>query len=196
MNSQDDLIQKLMISKKIMDKHNQMPRGQSSGIDTTSFSSPMVEEFEAPAAKYNIPQEFISESQIQRQPTTQVPTKDRILNSKLPDEIKRLMLEHPIQQPTTMGGPTLSNELVEAASRLMKKDSNFPQQTQQRSNPVQSQSYNPNELKNMIRELLEDVLKENGLLIESTSKSNDMIRFQVGDHIFEGKVTKIKKIKK
>ena len=195
MNSENDLIQKLMVSKKIMDRHNQMPRGQSSGIDTSSFSAPMVEQYEAPSASYNIPQEFLSEAPVSR-PTAQVPTKDKIINSKLPDDIKRLMLEHPIQQPNTMGGPTLSNDLVEAASRLMKQDKSYPQQSKQQSKPLSSQQFDLNQIKNIIRETVEDVLKENGLLIESTSKSNEMLRFQVGEHIFEGKVTKIKKVKK
>lgn len=184
-----------MVSKKIMDRHNQMPRGQSSGIDTSSFSAPMVEQYEAPSASYNIPQEFLSEAPVSR-PTAQVPTKDKIINSKLPDDIKRLMLEHPIQQPNTMGGPTLSNDLVEAASRLMKQDKSYPQQSKQQSKPLSSQQFDLNQIKNIIRETVEDVLKENGLLIESTSKSNEMLRFQVGEHIFEGKVTKIKKVKK
>ena len=51
-------------------------------------------------------------------------------------------------------------------------------------------------LKEMIREVIEDVLHENGLLIESETKSNDIFKFRVGDHIFEGKVTKIKKVSK
>lgn len=196
MNSENDLIQKLMISKKIMDRHNQMPRGNSSGIDTSSFSAPMVEQYEAPNASYNIPQEFLSETTVARSSAPQVPTKDKIINSKLPEEIKRLMLEHPIQQPNSMAGPTLSNDLVEAASRLMKQDKSFPQQSKQQPKSVSSPQFNSNELKNIIRETIEDVLKENGLLVESTSKSNEMIRFQVGEHIFEGKVTKIKKVKK
>jgi hypothetical protein len=196
MNSENDLIQKLMVSKKIMDRHNQMPRGNSSEIDTSSFSAPMVEQYEVPSASYNIPQEFLSETPVSR-PTAQVPTKEKIINSKLPDEIKRLMLEHPIQQPNSMGGPTLSNDLVEAASRLMKQDKSYPQQTKQQSKSLPTQSFNMSEeIKNVIRETIEDVLKENGLLIESTSKTNEMIRFQVGEHIFEGKVTKIKKVKK
>ena len=195
MNSENDLIQKLMVSKKIMDRHNQMPRGNSSGIDTSSFSAPMVEQYEVPSASYNIPQEFLSEAPVSRH-TSQVPTKDKIINSKLPDEIKRLMLEHPIQQPNNMGGPTLSNDLVEAASRLMKQDKSYPQQTKQQSKSLPTQSFNMSEeIKKVIRETIEDVLKENGLLIESTSKTNEMIRFQVGEHIFEGKVTKIKKVK-
>jgi hypothetical protein len=46
----------------------------------------------------------------------------------------------------------------------------------------------------MINEAVNDALKENGLLIESSEKSNEMFTFRVGKHIFEGKVTKIKKL--
>ena len=31
-------------------------------------------------------------------------------------------------------------------------------------------------------------------MVESTEKSNEMFTFRVGKHIFEGKVTKIKKV--
>ena len=46
----------------------------------------------------------------------------------------------------------------------------------------------------MIKEVVQEVLKENGLIVESTSKSNEVLSFRVGQHIFEGKITKIKKI--
>ena len=91
MNSENDLMQKLMISKKIMDKHNNMERGQSRNINMGdhSFSSPMVEDYQSPAAKYNIPQEFMGEQEVQVRPKSYgVPSEDRIVNSKLPDEIK------------------------------------------------------------------------------------------------------------
>ena len=45
-----------------------------------------------------------------------------------------------------------------------------------------------------INESINEALNENGLLIESTEKSNEIFSFKVGKHIFEGKVTKIKKI--
>jgi hypothetical protein len=184
----NDLIQKLMISKKIMDKHKEMPRGNA-GADI-SYSAPMVEEFSAPNAKFNIPQEFISESNFQK-PTSNAPvTKDRILGSKLPDEIKKLMIEHPISQPQS-SGPVLSNELVEAASRLMRNESTSVEPKTKSVSP----QIDTNELRKIVRETVEQVLSENGLLIESSSKSDETIKFQVGQHIFEGKITKIKKIK-
>ena len=68
-------------------------------------------------ATYNIPQNLtdipqqqmpnISESNVSKPVTDQA-----VLNSKLPDEIKKLMIENPIVQPQ-MSGPTLSNDIVE-----------------------------------------------------------------------------------
>ena len=46
----------------------------------------------------------------------------------------------------------------------------------------------------MINEAVNNAIKENGLMVESTEKSNEVFSFRVGKHIFEGKVTKIKKI--
>ena len=46
----------------------------------------------------------------------------------------------------------------------------------------------------MINEAINKSLKDNGLLVESTESSNEQFSFKVGKHIFEGKVTKIKKI--
>jgi hypothetical protein len=127
-------------------------------------------------------------------------TKDRVMSSKLPDEIKRLMIEHPIEQPTSMGGgATLSNDLVEKAARLMNTDArgnqvNQPKQRVQEQSQPQQSNFNMKELKSMLREVVEEVLQENGILSESEQKSNEVFSFKVGKHIFEGKVTKIKKI--
>jgi len=204
MNSEADLIQKLMISKQIMDKHNQTPRGSMPSMD--SYSSPEVESYEPVGAKYNIPQEFLQESQsnepylssLPKTPTMPQPvTSDRVMSSKLPDAIKRLMIEHPIEVPNTMGGgATLSNDLVEKAARLMNTDARG-NQTSQPKQRVQEQSQSPNfnmkELKSMLREVVEEVLQENGILSESTEKANEMFTFKVGKHIFSGKISKVQK---
>lgn len=201
MTDENSLMQKLMISKKIMDVHNQVPRGQVK--ENINISNPTLQEFNAPMANYNIPTEFMENSQPKKIPQY-TNSNDKILSSKLPDEIKRLMMEHPIQQPNNMGGGSvLSNELVEKAARLMNNDvannvnpfqSKKPTQENMKSQNVTS-SLDKNVLKDLIRETIEEVLGENGLLVESTSKSNDMFQFKVGSHIFEGKVTKIKKVR-
>ena len=201
MNSENDLMQKLVVAKKIMDVHNKTPRaGNNGGMPST----PMLEQFNAPPAMYNIPQEYMTEQkQVQPQQQSQLPVKDKILNSRLPDEIKRLMIEHPIDQPNTMAGPTLSNDLIEAAARLMKTDAagGISPQTQQHTQQPQYQTPNMSGgidyslLKSIIRDTITEVLTEKGLVAESSSKTKEQISFRVGQHVFEGFVTKIKKMK-
>jgi hypothetical protein len=203
MNSEQDLLQRLVLSKKIMERHDNMGRG---GVQVSNPSAPMVEDYQPVAASYNIPQEYMQEQRIQKPVSSEVPQHDRIVNSKLPDEIKKLMMEHPIQQPS-MGVSTntvLSDDLVEKASRLMNTKANgdlvntnrrVPQQVQEQTSKSVS-GVSPKILKQIVKETVEDVLRDNGLLTESETKSNDVFKFRVGDHIFEGRVTKIKKIQK
>ena len=198
-----DLMQKLAISKKIMDVHNNIQRG------TATPSMPMVESFDTPAASYNIPQEYLSEVQTQK-PTfdpSQPLDEDRIKNSKLPDEIKKLMIEQPIIQPSSMGGGSvISDEIIEGAQRLMnmgQPQKNQSTQTTKNTTTTSSSNMNLSEMKSMIRDVVRDTvrdvireeLQEAGMLVESTSKSNDTIQFKVGNHLFNGKVTQVKKIK-
>lgn len=192
MNNENDLIKRLMVSKAIMDKHNTMGRG---GIPTNINSTPMVEEYQAPTANYNLPEEFMTEQKTI--PNPQPLTADRIMGSKLPDAIKQLMIENPIVQPTSMGGnTTLSDELVEKASRLMNNGNTPITESRQKQTPQQSiPSITAEDIKSIVRQTMEEVLSENGLLVESTSKTNEQFKFRVGQHMFEGKLSKIRKIK-
>jgi hypothetical protein len=113
------------------------------------------------------------------------------------------MMEHPIQQPT-MGvntSATLSNDLIERASRLMNTKPNgslIENTTVKKQQPQNSSvnSINAEDIKSIVRETVQDVLRENGLLIESTSNSNELFKFKVGQHLFEGKLTSVKKVAK
>jgi hypothetical protein len=188
-----DLMQKLVLAKQIMDRHGETPRGSAQ-----SLPSNMVESFEVPEARYNVPQEFLSEQPTQKVNQQHVPTKDRIMNSKLPDEIKKLMMEHPIEQPAMAGSQTvLSDELVEAASRLMKTNASGGIVKQEKKQLIQETKSNFNmvELKQMLRETIEEVLTEKGLVVESTERTKEQISLRVGQHLFEGVLTKIKKMK-
>ena len=196
MSVENDLMQKLMISKKIMDKHNGMSRNTNQ-----MTGSPLVEDFQPVNAKYNLPDDFMSESPVQRTIVSEAPTEDRIINSKLPEEIKRLMLEYPIQQPNSMNGSSvLSEDLIEKASRLMNVDASGKSTGTDIKKPIVNESTtnvnstNSTQLRKMLKEVVTEVLSENGLLTESEKKSNEVFKFRVGQHIFEGKLTKIKKI--
>jgi hypothetical protein len=207
-----DLMQKLAMSnvREIMNQTSTPRR-----VDTPSH---MVQEFDMPQAKYNIPQEFLQEqpsmgqgqqpylSELPRVNTKPVgnPTVDAIKNSKLPDDIKRLMMEHPISQPQQQEA-TLSNDLIERASRLMKQDQGgyVPEsakpKTQSATTPTPQQTagtekINYKLIQKMINEAVNNALRENGLVMESAEKSNEIFSFKVGKHVFEGKVTKIKKL--
>jgi len=206
-------MEKLALSKAIMDKADGIKSSNSlnGGLPPTSLQQLNAPEtFNIPNVKYNIPSEFLGESQQRNQPFVSneprentkpvgVPTIDAIKNSRLPDEIKRLMMEHPIAQPQSQT-PTISNELIEKASRLMKKnEGNYipesakpKQRTQQTQSSTSGIDYNL--IKKMINEAVNEALHENGLITESSEKSNEVFTFKVGKHVFEGKVTKIKKL--
>lgn len=191
----DDFIKKLMVSKQIMDKHREIPRsgqGGSTYINESSVSTPELYSAEPVPASYNIPQEFLqAESRVNT--TTPIVTEDKIIKSKLPDAIKKLMIEHPIEKPQ-QHSPTLSNDLIERAARLMNENKEVTQQSNKVNTTQPSQNSNNSDLKRMMRETIEEVLKENGLIVESTSKSQDLFTFKVGKHLFEGKISKIKKL--
>jgi hypothetical protein len=210
----DRLMEKLALSKAIMDKADGIKSSNSmnGGLPPTSLQQlNMPETFNTPNVKYNIPSEFLQESEQTQQPYLSniprentkpvgVPTVDAIKNSKLPDEIKRLMIENPIAQPQQQQSTTISNELIEKASRLMKQgNQNYipesakpKQQTQQSQSPASGINYKL--IKQMINEAVTEALHENGLITESSEKSNEIFAFKVGKHVFEGKVTKIKKL--
>ena len=201
-------MEKLALSKAIMDKADgiKSTNSMNGGLPPTSLQQLNAPEtFEVPNARYNIPQEFLQESNSTQEPYLSnvprentkpvgVPTVDAIKNSKLPDEIKRLMMEHPISQPQQQS-PTLSNDLIERASRLMNEKSNSYQPESAKAKPQTStQGLDYSVIQKMITEAVNQALKENGLLVESTEKANETFSFKVGKHIFEGKVTKIKKL--
>jgi hypothetical protein len=177
--NENELMSKLVASRAIMNspKFNQSRSGMNDGLPPTS-----LQEFDMPQAKYNIPQEFLQESpqvpmsqpylselpKVNTKPVG-VPTVDAIKNSKLPDEIKKLMMEHPISQPQQQS-TTLSNDLIERATRLMKEnqgnyapESAKPKQ-QPQSQPTGNIDYKV--LQKMINEAVNNALKENGLLTD------------------------------
>jgi hypothetical protein len=192
----NDLMQKLALSKKIMEVQDRIPRGQAQG------GLPMSDEM--PVANYNIPQEMMGESSmpVQQMSNPRPASSDMIKSSKFPDEIKQLMMEHPIVQPSFgNGGAVLSDEIVEGAARLMGRSK--PQQTQtQTKTQSQGQSvFETTELKQMIRDVVRDTVRDvvkeelrNAGMISEGKKVNDTLQLRVGSHIFEGKVTKIKKV--
>ena len=182
------------MAKAIMDKTRQMDSGEISKPQQRV----QLENFDAPEVKYNLPSEMMES--ISQAPVNTIsksnpsmgfgkPSVEAIRKSKLPDEIKRLMEEHPIEQPGSMSGPTLSDDLIEKASRLMGTKQQVVEQSQKPSPAING------DIKKLVKEAVREILSESGLITESSEKSNDSFTFRVGKHIFEGKLTKIKKMR-
>ena len=55
MTKENDLMQRLAVSKKIMEKHGEIKRGDA------RIDIPMVEDHQPVNATYNLPQEFLTE---------------------------------------------------------------------------------------------------------------------------------------
>ena len=111
MGAQEDLMQRLAVSKKIMDKQENIRRGSDS---VRNVNSPMVESFDTTNAVYNLPTEMLenqSERKSEFDPTKPL-NQDKIINSKLPDEIKRLMIDVPIVQQS-QSSTVISNDIIE-----------------------------------------------------------------------------------
>jgi len=177
-------MEKLVMAKKVMEAHDRIPRGQS------AENPSMVSNYTDTAGLVEQPSPAVQQTMTVSQPYDS----SRVMNSRLPDEIKKLMIENPIAQPT-LNGPTLSDDLVERASRLMNEN-------KKPSSIVAESNVNMSELRNMIRDTVRDTvrdvikeeLKSMGLVTESTTKANERLELKVGKHLFEGKVTSIKKL--
>ena len=107
------------------------------------------------------------------------------------------MIEHPIDQPQQKQ-ITLTDDLVEKAARLMNIEKNPIVETTSNKKSVIPQQSVPatSDLRKMLKEVVTEVLTENGILSESTQKTKEMVSIRVGDHVFEGQIHKIKKVKK
>jgi hypothetical protein len=199
----EDFIQKLLLSKKIMEKSDSIKRGDvrdttgiSESYSNPTISQPSLQEFSTPNATYNIPQELMAESKpVQTKPFAN--SKDKILNSKLPDAIKQLMIEHPIDQPQ-QSQVTLTDDLIEKAARLMNIEKNpIVETTSSKKNtiPQQQSIQSSPDLRKMLKEVVTEVLTEKGLIHESEQGTQQNVQIKVGNHVFEGKILKIKKVK-
>jgi hypothetical protein len=189
---ESDLMQKLVKSKAIMDKHNTMGRGNASPMPPMEGQN-----FDIPNARYNIPDDILTENEMtapvmpMRVPET--PSTEAIKKSKLPDEIKRIMIEHPIAQSAPQSSINiLSDSMIAKATQLM---GNKPKQTMVEQKQIINAPIDAEYIKKIVKETVKSTIKEMGLITESTEKSDEFFQFRVGSHIFEGKIQKIKKIK-
>lgn len=189
--SQNDLMRRLVTAKKVMDK-----------VETGSFESGHVNE-----QILRMTPEEITEQQIRtprQQP--QLVDRDRINGTKLPESIKRAMIENPIQQMNHISlTDTLDMDFIKGAKRLMEQEgvstkSSKNQTTSGSRSSYVPQSVNTNEIiaqltpiiENTIRKVLDEKLNQL-LTAQQTSTINENLVLKVGDSIFKGKITGVNK---
>jgi hypothetical protein len=131
-----------------------------------------------------------------------VPSVDRINQSKLPDAIKRAMIESPIPQMNQISlNDTLDMDFVKGAKRLMEQEGvvTKKQQPQQRqsSTPIGA-NIDMNAIavliENTVRKVMDEKLNQI-LTAQTTSTINENLVLKVGDSIFKGKITGVNKAK-
>lgn len=123
---------------------------------------------------------------------------DKINQSKLPDVIKKAMIEKPIPQISL--NETISMDFIEGAKNLMEREGlkSKPTPRQQASNSTVQNGVDYNTLAVLIENTVRKVLDEklNQILAAHTTKSlNENLVLKVGDSIFRGKITGVNKSK-
>jgi hypothetical protein len=124
----------------------------------------------------------------------------RIQNSKLPDAIKKAMMENPISQISL--GDTLDMDFVKGAKRLIEQENraNNPSQPKKQTKPVQTVGGNIDMnaiatlIENTVRKVMDEKLNQI-LTAQTTSTINENLVLKVGDSIFKGKITGVNKSK-
>jgi hypothetical protein len=186
--SQNDLMKKLVQAKKVMNK-----------VDGGDYERGHVNE----SMLLSSPEDAMNNTEYQSNPTRPMgsPSIDRIQNSKLPDAIKRAMIESPIQQMNQISlNDTLDMDFIKGAKRLMEQEGVATKKQQVQPQRQQSSGGNIDMgaiavlIENTIRKVLDEKLNQI-LTAQTTSTINENLVLKVGDSIFKGKITGVNKAK-
>lgn len=181
--SSNDLMMKLVQAKKVMNK-----------VEGGNFERGHVNE----SMLMSDPEEFINTQEPRQTSTRPVgsPNADRIQNSKLPDAIKKAMMENPIQQISL--NDTLDMDFVKGAKRLMEQEGVATRPSAQSKQTIVNNNIDMNAIAVLIENTVRKVMDEklNQILTASTTSSiNENLVLKVGDSIFKGKITGVNKAK-
>ena len=185
--SQNDLMKKLVQAKKVMNK-----------VDGGDYERGHVNE----SLLLSSPEDAMNNTEYQSNPTRPMgsPSIDRIQNSKLPDAIKKAMIESPIQQMNQISlNDTLDMDFIKGAKRLMEQEgvatrpSAQPKQTIVNNSSVDMKAIAVI-IENTVRKVMDEKLTQI-LSAQQTQSINENLVLKVGDSIFKGKITGVNKAK-
>ena len=186
--SANDLMSKLVQAKKVMNK-----------VDGGNYERGHVNQ----DVLYSDPAELMEgqgQPQTSMNPVGQGLNIDKINNSKLPDSIKRAMIERPIEQmPSISLNETLDMDFIKGAKKLMEQEGIQTKSTPQlRQQNYTSSNVDMNALatlvENTVRKVLDEKLNQI-LTAQQTQSINESLVLKVGDSVFKGKITGVNKAK-
>jgi len=186
--STNDLMQRLVQAKKIMQKV------ETGDFERGSVNEDILRSDPEELIKNQLPQQTWSQNS-----NPPVPNLQKIQESKLPDAIKRAMIENPIPQISL--SDSLDLNFVEKTKKLMESQgiptkTNKAQSTQT-SNPDLIKQLTPI-IENVVRKTVTEILdsKLNQILTaQQTLSINESLVLKVGNSIFKGKITGVNKSK-
>jgi hypothetical protein len=126
---------------------------------------------------------------------------DKIQNSKLPDVIKKAMIENPIPQITLNDG--IDMDFLKGAKRLMEQEGLSTKTPTPKSQQPNNYVGNTSQIdmnaiavliENTVRKVMDEKLNQL-LTAQQTSSINENLVLKVGDSIFKGKITGVNKAK-
>ena len=181
--TQNDLMSKLVQAKKVMNK-----------VDGGNFERGHVNE----SMLLSDPEQLMKnqEPTTPKRPAQGSPSIDKINNSKLPDAIKKAMIENPIQQISLTD--TLDMDFIKGAKRLMEQEGVSTRPSAQPKQTIVNNNIDMNAIAVLIENTVRKVMDEklNQILTASTTSSiNENLVLKVGDSIFKGKITGVNKSK-
>lgn len=182
--SESGLMQKLVQAKKVMNK-----------VEVGNFERGHVNE----TVLRTNPEE-LDQSMVQTTPrqTPQTHNPSKIMESKLPDAIKKAMIENPIPQISL--NDSLDIDFVKNTKRLMESEGVATKPA------TKSTTTNSGDLVKQLTPLIENIVRKtvteimdtklNQLLTaQQTLSINENLVLKVGDSIFKGKITGVNKSK-
>jgi hypothetical protein len=185
--SSNDLMQRLAQAKKVMNK-----------VDGGNFERGHVNE----GILLSDPEELIQNNIAPVSPTKNITAPasvDKIQNSKLPDAIKKAMIENPIQQmPQISLSETLDMDFVKGAKRLMEQEGVSTNKQAPSKSTQQSANIDMSAIavliENTVRKVMDEKLNQI-LTAQQTQTINENLVLKVGDSVFKGKITGVNKSK-
>lgn len=174
--TENELMHKLVNAKKIMNKVDsgnfERRREQSyNDTDSNTYDDNYLNEY----------------NQTQNLTSPPLVNEERIQNSKLPKEIKDLMISNPIIQPNVNVNNT---SMFDGAKKLMEREGLTKSKKPLNEN-VSNTDYK--KLANIIEDIVRKVFDEklNELSNVKGITINENLAIKVGDSIFSGKITKV-----